>query len=457
MLPEGKQKVSVMIMGADGGCTIHDTVEVNVEPGRNMYIEVNGEFVAFRDPRVVVEVGNGTDLKMEVGDPAGISFQWTVISTFEVPASQYPVSNRFTQETRTTALDKPMMEQRIAAQITDARGCITRDTVTLRTEGAFALDSVVATDVFFRPGGRDTVYPFPKTYYPNGELELCSNGMLFLHPFATGTGLRYRWTINQSVAIYDEDAEFIQNSPAPTSYYETTEPILGFRPLTNAKTITFLITVLNETSEASATITVHIRPAPYVKMITAPLMYKDAYYFNQAIYYNLTPARYKNYDFYRFIKNEKTFYEYELVPSRELGNPHFAPGANNPQRGISPVYATAYIAGEDSNMVVGIVEDFDGCRNMDTVKLKLIPLPNVVIPDDPFFVLNRVFLPDFDIEVWDTWGLKIKDYGSKGWDATYRGKKVRSGTYYYNAKIPTPGGFEIITGAVTVLRDNDDE
>ena len=78
-----------------------------------------------------------------------------------------------------------------------------------------------------------------------------------------------------------------------------------------------------------------------------------------------------------------------------------------------------------------------------------------------FALLNRIFLPDFDLEVWDTWGLKIKDYGTKGWDGTYKGRNIRSGTYFYNAKIPTlatpenPSGIVIITGAVTVLRDGD--
>jgi gliding motility-associated-like protein len=149
--------------------------------------------------------------------------------------------------------------------------------------------------------------------------------------------------------------------------------------------------------------------------------------------------------------------EYELNPEPQ------AVGSNNPQLSPNPprqprpnpVFATMYGAGEDSNMVVGIVSDAHGCRNSDTVRLQLVPIPNTIIPNDPFFVMNRVFLPDFDIEIWDTWGLKIKDYGTKGWDGTYRDRVVRSGTYYYNAKIPTLDGVTIISGAITVLQDGE--
>jgi len=41
-----------------------------------------------------------------------------------------------------------------------------------------------------------------------------------------------------------------------------------------------------------------------------------------------------------------------------------------------------------------------------------------------------------------------------GWDPTFRGRDIHSGTYYYNARIPTPEGYIIISGAITVIRED---
>jgi hypothetical protein len=444
-LPVGPQQVTVRVVASGEQCVIYDTIDIFVESGPPFQIEMDGSI--FVPPFKRVEVGDRVDLRMVVDDPTSLQFRWRPVDS----VTSHPVSSPNTQQTLTSVYNEPGMRQRILATITDTRGCVSQDTVIIEVLGSFNLDTVHVADVFLRPGTYpptlDTVLketfsgPSPLV----GNLSVCENGILFIRPIVSGgeSPVTYHWTASHAVEAYDRNLNRVHGTAGNTEF-STTDSILGFRMLTNANEITYVITAEDNRGMVTREMTVNVTiiPPPYMKIHLHPQMFHHAYYYNQVIQYQITPDRFPHYEFYRLIKGETDEF-YQLDPEGTTANP---------QRGPNPVFRTNFKDGEDSNMVIGMVVDpATGCRNSDTVQVRLLPIPNVIIPEDDRYVLNRVFLPDFDIEVFDSWGLKIKDFGTKGWDGTYRGRPVRSGTYYYNARIPTPDGIITISGAVTVL------
>ena len=103
--------------------------------------------------------------------------------------------------------------------------------------------------------------------------------------------------------------------------------------------------------------------------------------------------------------------------------------------------------------------DNNGCRLWDSTHIELIKLPNVMIINDPNHPQADVIFPDFEVEITNMWGLRVKSFSqrngnkqTKGWDGrTPSGVKVTAGTYYYRVKVPTLDGFMYVTGAVTVI------
>ncbi len=455
-LPVGWNRVALEVMEIGSVCVARDTVLVEIESGIPMKIEMDGVIVA--PPYKLINMNSAVNLTMNVTEDGvdttgmGLKFKWTVI---DYP-TEYPLAlPDDAQSTRTDTIDQAAIRQRILAEVTDFQGCVSQDTVIIETRTKFVLDLVDLDEISLRPDlSRDTITDTTFLNHPNldpwptaGELLVCNNDIIYLTPKTLGgiEPLTYRFEASEVSEVYIDDV--LQGSHLS---WEGTDSVVGFRTsLSAGRQVTYRITIADAMgAEKTTTVNVSIRNLPHVRLFATPKMYNDAYYYNQVIHYELSPVRFQEYAFYRFILNDLTG-EYELNPDPENT------GSNNPQKGSNPMFVTTYKAGEDSNMVVGFVRDEYGCENSDTLQLKLIPIPNVVIPDDIYYPLNRVFLPDFDVEVRDSWGLKIKDYGTKGWDATYKNKKVRSGTYYYNAKVPTPEGITIISGAVTVMREGD--
>ncbi len=497
-LSAGTRKVAVHVWAQGGGysyrCETMDTVEVFIQEGTPLRILAGDPLVP--TDNMYVDVNNYVDLELEPLREDGITplephelidvkYRWTILHEFD---GIFPLTSTNTKTTQTATYTSSPVTQEIVGEFTDMKGCVSKDTITIKVGGAFNLDSVIVAD-HFRPELDDLLnleQPNDDTTFVNelnsiiGRLNMCMNNIFYLTPHVSGGKPEYtfHWTVNKDVYVYDSAGSPLNNgnilpgnslvtgTPPPAAPASGTPDVfsivstdsltytkLGFRPAGDINpddSLVFWVWATSELTSAPtivAAITMKFKPVPYVKMHSAPRTYGNAYYLNQAIYYHLGPERFERYDFYRFIRPEGEEF-YKLLPDST------AVGVKNPQRDSIPVYVTTFVEGEDQNLVLGVAKRADGCQAWDTVSVRLVPVPNVVIPDDPIFPMNRVFLPDFDIEVHDTWGLPIKPYGSKGWDGTYNGKKIRSGTYYYNAKVPTPDGFMIISGAVTVLRTN---
>jgi gliding motility-associated-like protein len=78
------------------------------------------------------------------------------------------------------------------------------------------------------------------------------------------------------------------------------------------------------------------------------------------------------------------------------------------------------------------VTDGWGCSTTHTIligePLTVDNLPNVFTPDGDG--INDVFLPNFNIEVYNRWGMLLYK-GRDGWDGRYKGKLMPAGTYFY--------------------------
>jgi hypothetical protein len=134
------------------------------------------------------------------------------------------------------------------------------------------------------------------------------------------------------------------------------------------------------------------------------------------------------------------FYQYEndkMVRSDSTNTPYFKTAFNS-----------------NYNTVRVNVIDTNGCRVTDVVNIEILPLPNVLILNNPKYPDAGIIFPNFRITVYSSWGVKIKDRNDGfGWDGTdSKGRQVGSGTYFYYVEIKTESGIEIIHGAVTVFK-----
>ncbi len=113
-----------------------------------------------------------------------------------------------------------------------------------------------------------------------------------------------------------------------------------------------------------------------------------------------------------------------------------------------------YHESRNENVIYASAIDANYCRITGDLEIGVLPMPNVMILNDPRYPNDNVIFPNFRITVYNSWGLKIKDRSDGyGWDGTDRaGKQVESGTYFYYVEIKTETGIETINGAVTVFK-----
>ena len=84
-----------------------------------------------------------------------------------------------------------------------------------------------------------------------------------------------------------------------------------------------------------------------------------------------------------------------------------------------------------------------------TLSELIFKVPNAFTPDGDG--VNDVFLKGYAIKIINRWGELLYN-GSDGWDGTYKGKKVASGTYFFVATIPDyDKNIKTIKGSVTVV------
>lgn len=148
---------------------------------------------------------------------------------------------------------------------------------------------------------------------------------------------------------------------------------------------------------------------------------------------------------------------YSWSPSAFLDNPNII----NPT--ATPLQTTVYyVTATDSN----------GCKKMDSVRIAVeiegckIFLPNTFSPDengfnDVFYVRsNNPFLTIEIFSIYDRWGENIflaKNFSpndkTKGWDGTYKGRKLNSAVFVYYLRATCPdGNTPFQKGNITLVR-----
>ncbi|MDQ3191821.1 MAG: gliding motility-associated C-terminal domain-containing protein [Bacteroidota bacterium] len=100
--------------------------------------------------------------------------------------------------------------------------------------------------------------------------------------------------------------------------------------------------------------------------------------------------------------------------------------------------------------VISILTETDQCRGIisDSIVFKIVPIANAFTPNGDG--INDVFLNKMDLIIMNRWGQELYR-GFDGWDGTFNGKKVSSGTYYYIYKMIGSNGEEILQNGALML------
>jgi hypothetical protein len=447
--------------GVGNLCVGLATVDIFVPQSIPLGLVVDGDTIEER-PIVIVleEPGSSVDLAVTTDGRTGVTFLWEVLSTEQLP--EYDLDGTKTDSTIKTAVFDATFQtnnwtQEIKITATDeANGCVSVDTIRIKVKSAFALDSLLITV--------NRLFPTPSTVFETvvvdrepgtdnftDELLLCHNHIIYFAPRITGgtPPFKVTWTSVPGSDVYEND-QFVKETPHTIPVIEDSLTLvntnIGFQA-----SIAATYSIIIEDADGAVVrgnLTAGVREAPEMSMLVVPDLVKD---------------------------NNNYFYENQPIRIMISGsNPamFWHPGDEVPEVWTeNPMFDLGYKSGtvrnhpdtDDSNRlhisVIGAVKDQFGCEAMDTITLRLLPTPSILIPDDPFYPLNRVLFPDYQVEVFNVWGLRLQSFspGRLGWDATHNGREVRSGTYYYNVRIPnlTGGGYATFHGAVTVVRYNE--
>lgn len=92
----------------------------------------------------------------------------------------------------------------------------------------------------------------------------------------------------------------------------------------------------------------------------------------------------------------------------------------------------------------------DGCTVTTSMFVKTSVPPNAFTPDGD--QINDLFMAGYHIIVYNRWGKELYR-GDQGWDGTYNGKRLPTGTYYYVNLIYNQDGKVVLTkkGSVTLV------
>ncbi|NVO02281.1 MAG: gliding motility-associated C-terminal domain-containing protein [Bacteroidetes bacterium] len=105
----------------------------------------------------------------------------------------------------------------------------------------------------------------------------------------------------------------------------------------------------------------------------------------------------------------------------------------------------------NNGQVVYVIASENGCLSIyDSIKVEIKPFPNAFTPDNDG--VNDIFLKGIEIIISNRWGQELYK-GIEGWDGTFNGQLVSSGTYYYIATYyDLNENKTTIKGAVTVSK-----
>jgi hypothetical protein len=244
-------------------------------------------------------------------------------------------------------------------------------------------------------------------------IKMCRNDkiMLTMHIFGDYSPLTYYWDGNEPVFGSPTDSVFVFIADNNTDIW--------YCYITDANGNMRKITVFAD-----------YRYPPELIVIVNPKMDLGKYYQGQQVEISVIPQYYKQYRFYQY-ENDK------MVRSDSTDVPYFKTVFNSN-------YNTVHVSVDDTN----------NCRATDMVNIEILPLPNILILNDPQHQDANIIFPNFRVTVYNSWGLKVKDRSDGyGWDGTDRsGRQIESGTYFYFVEIKTESRIETIQGAVTVLK-----
>lgn len=143
----------------------------------------------------------------------------------------------------------------------------------------------------------------------------------------------------------------------------------------------------------------------------------------QAVTFTALPSHYNQYDFYV--------------------NQTLAQSSNN------NVFVSNTLLNNDTVTVK--VTDDSGCLYLsEEIIIYLKPIPNAFTPDRDG--INDVFMKNYELQILNRWGQEIYS-GNEGWDGTFKGQHIPSGTYFYFITVKGLNN-ELIThkGTVTLTR-----
>ena len=437
----GEYKVRVE-MAADTlthGCVVPTRVEAEASVRINVLPEVK----AYAQDSVI-KAGAATVVWAEGN---GTSYRWSPANNVENASDS--VTNTVLFETHGTYVFK--------VTATNEFGCEASDTVVVVVQSNFRLDSIVTETVTppLTPNGEGRLPGFPDNGYGvddegakivrtavftenEAEVWVCPGDEVRL-AIATSGGespITYTWTIDGgNAAVYENG---LQDFP-----YETKDSVVVmFFPDSSTKEL-YCHIVDDFGEELDIVVHVHYFVPDFIYIETRPKTTSTRYYEDQAVYFHARPQRYPEYYWIRLTGEEINPDITEVVTQDAVYPTSFKMNEN----------------GEYYNAIWVSVIDRNGCRLWDSTGVELMKLPNVMVIDDPNRPFDGVIFPEFEVEITNMWGLRIKGFtdrngngSSRGWDGrTPSGTKVTGGTYYYRVKIPTLDGFVYMTGAVTVI------
>jgi hypothetical protein len=332
-----------------------------------------------------------------------------------------------TQTRPSTNEDRPTWK--FIATVTDSNGCKAMDSVevTIRTNlelDSIFVDETITSDI---PDENDIVVQTVVWRNDTAYLNVCPQNKVALTLFTTGGDhpLKYEWHGKLPV-----DGATRTEAEGDTVGNEVFE----FEDLDGFSGDWYCVITDNSGNTVTAYVLLTVKQTVKLVLEATPKMDLAKYYQNQRVQIHASPGNYSIYTFYQ--------YENDVLVKKDSGTqPNFKTNFN-------------YHESRNSNVIYASAIDANSCRITGELEIGVLPMPNVMILNDPRYPNDNVIFPNFRITVYNSWGLKIKDRNDGyGWDGTDRaGKQVESGTYFYYVEIKTETGIETINGAVTVFK-----
>ncbi|MDE5575396.1 MAG: hypothetical protein K2I87_06750, partial [Bacteroidales bacterium] len=428
-------------------CVLPETAEAEVSVVVNPLPEVDAHI---RD----TEIKTGATTEVWATSDGGYTYVWTPEGYVANPNDSATATNPFEHAGKKIFT--------VTATDTTTK-CSTSDSVELNVLSNFRLDSIPTMTVtppavpdengglpgfpnngypFFGEGG--TIIDSTVFYEDEAHIWVCPGNEARI-VIATSGGekpIRYSWTrVDGNAYPYDTTGNLADWDGK--DYVIEDSIIVFFFPDSSTHQFNCHITE-GAGSELDIRVYVHYLVPERIYIETRPKTTSTKFYEDQAVYFHARPQRYPEYYWVRLAGPEE---DLQITDARLT---------------TEAMYATSFKMekpDERHNQIWVSAIDRNGCRIWDSTSVELMKLPNVMVIGDPNRPLDDVIFPEFEVEITNMWGLRIKAFrdrngngSTRGWDGrTPSGVKVTAGTYYYKVKIPTLDGFVYMTGAVTVI------